>query len=601
MARAGDIVALLFSAVGITLFHIGSSRGASGASGLQGELAAAAGVDGDDECLAADPGAAGCALSALQRRSFKVGAGATAGSEGSAVLDGASEAAARVEHNNAELAALGVHFNSSGMAHDLMAMGPPPSALDYDGMAWPNMVVSGSGAHHIFAIGDWGGMDGSFEPGHGHHRIIAYPGGHTREPHVFPRTRWNKAHSYLLCDHKAFVACYSTHGGWGCDPRCGYVEGVDDKAQVLVAAAFNRRAGTSQPKFVLNVGDNFYWGGLEVDCGTPMGASSLAQTHQFDVIFNSVYSGSVPWLSALGNHDWGGFRFTNGWDQQIAYTWKSGRWVMPASYYSQHVDFPDSGFSVDVYVMDSNHEDAKTPSQDTEHNICSTHNKPDASCPGGPSSLGECKDWFHSRWAKQQQWLAEKLGQSTADWQIVVTHFPCGLEPAFFRRMHSDYGLDLLVTGHRHDQELWDPRRLGGLTCFVTGGGGGISSEATPNPMDKSNWYGEAQYGFYDLTISKEKLYIESVNYDGTVVKTAIVYPKAGSAAGAAAAGPSPTTGSPAPGSPAPAPPSEPAGPSCKEIGCGKYIKANSCQCNSRCSHYHNCCGDYQSVCHHHG
>merc|ERR1712176_756514 len=111
--------------------------------------------------------------------------------------------------------------------------------------------------------------------------------------------------------------------------------------------------------------------------------------------------------------------------------------------------------------------------------------------------------------------------------------FPCGEDGAgqrWYRKLHTRYGLDLLVTGHRHDQELWLPHMtwknwMGGLTCLVTGGGGGISSEATPNPHDKRNWYGEAQYGFYDLQISRSSLTIQSINFNGDLLKTAHIYP----------------------------------------------------------------------------
>ena len=124
-----------------------------------------------------------------------------------------------------------------------------------------------------------------------------------------------------------------------------------------------------------------------------------------------------------------------------------------------------------------------------------------------------------SSFTSPQAWLTEQLSKSTADWQLAVTHFPCGFEknywaawqtwavgrhPCFVaacralalrpactsstlaaRRWTSvlagsswascalrRHGLDLLVTGHRHDQELWSPNRreavqLPGLRCLV--------------------------------------------------------------------------------------------------------------------------------------
>jgi len=56
------------------------------------------------------------------------------------------------------------------------------------------------------------------------------------------------------------------------------------------------------------------------------------------------------------------------------------------------------------------------------------------------------------------------------------------------------------------------------------------------------------------------------------------------------------------PVSPPPAPPSPPKSApspsdSCKEFGCGRYRRWRSCQCNSKCQRYKNCCEDYATVC----
>jgi len=417
----------------------------------------------------------------------------------------------------------------------------PETAMEYKGKSWRTLTFHGLKEMHIFAIGDWGGMDGSLNPIEGRPHVVAYRWGARPGPSVFPRTRWNRGHTFELCTHKQFINCFNSHGkGWNCPITCGYVPGVDDQPQQLVANSFRERAALKSPEYILNVGDNFYWGGIEKTCGTPMKELSFTAHHQFNQIFESMYQGKglsgKPWLSVLGNHDWGGRVFNNGWDQQIAYTWHSDRWVMPAPYFMVSVKYPTQLFSADIFMFDSNFIDAKEPNLDPEHNICGNkHNRADASCrvAGGPESIEQCPTFFAKLWAEQKTWLVEKISASRATWQIGVTHFPCGEDgegQRFYKRLHKD-GLDLLVTGHRHDQEMWLPRdiyknHMGGLTCLVTGGGGGITSEATPNPLNKADWYGEGQYGFYDITISRRSIKIESINWDGKVLQTATVTPK---------------------------------------------------------------------------
>mmetsp|Transcript_10147 Transcript_10147/g.18907 ORF Transcript_10147/g.18907 Transcript_10147/m.18907 type:complete len:622 (-) Transcript_10147:20-1885(-) len=407
---------------------------------------------------------------------------------------------------------------------------PPKTAMGYKGQTWPTTVIHGTQEMHIFAIGDWGGMDGSLDTAEGRPTIVAYDWGRRPGPSVFPRSRWNKMHTVEYCGHKKLVECFNTRGQPPCDPACGYVAGVDDQPQMLVANAFKARAALKDPQYILNVGDNFYWGGIEKTCGTPMNQIAYPTKHQFDQIFEGVYQGAglsnKPWFSVLGNHDWGGREMDAAWDQQIAYTWASKRWILPAPYWMQKVDYVDQGFSVEIFLIDSNIEDAdEDVNANPEHNICGAmHNPPGSSCAkvGGPSSIHECHDWFQKLWDDGAAWATEKLKKSDSQWQIMVTHFPCGHKVKYYKELHLKYGLDLLVTGHTHYQMMyWSPEKLGGLKCFITGGGGGITSENNVEPENDN----DHQYGFFDLSMSKDEIKIESVNWKGNVIDTETVEP----------------------------------------------------------------------------
>jgi len=399
-----------------------------------------------------------------------------------------------------------MHVSSRG------GLAPPSTATAYNGVGWETMRISGEKEMHIFAVGDWGSLLGT-----GYAPMVQYASGQLPGPHTMARFRG-------ACNTKSMMSCFA---GTSCDRACHYSPEVDRQAQLLVAQQMKRRAASSNPDFVLNVGDNFYWGGVNTQCGSSMHQIGAVTQQQFDAIFERVYNGQgldgKPWFSVLGNHDWGGYQFNKAWDQQIAYTWASNRWRMPAVYWSQLVEYTDLDFSAEFLMLDSNAMDVKPMHSDPEHNICGAkHNPAGASCSasGGPADVQACFKWMWDLWREQQSWAEKKLSQSTADWQVIVTHFNCGHQAAWYKKLHQKHGLDLLVTGHTHDQSVFHKSKmLGGLTCFISGGGGGITSEADPS-LPKSN-----QYGFFDLTISKSQMIIESINYRGETLSKHIVHP----------------------------------------------------------------------------
>mmetsp|Transcript_68785 Transcript_68785/g.143641 ORF Transcript_68785/g.143641 Transcript_68785/m.143641 type:complete len:569 (-) Transcript_68785:293-1999(-) len=351
----------------------------------------------------------------------------------------------------------------------------PRTAEQYGGMidhreveVWDN----NHGVTHVFAVGDWGAT---------------------------------------LPDHITFA----THGG------------SDSGTQWRVAAAMKNRARWANPPYILNVGDNFYIQGLEHSCNAPPWDNQGATTAAFSAGWQYIYGNLAhrPWLSVLGNHDYGGWRFDKGWPQQIGYSFVNHNWIMPARYYKKRM--PHKGYDVDYFMIDSNAWDADWPNNRVNHNICSNHNYGGVStcaANGGMPNIEGCRGWFWRTYKQQKRWLRHHLAKSKARWKAVVTHFPCGYDSGFYREMKRRHGLDLMVTGHRHQQELWKTTSKSNYVqsfmqtsnwhgdapaCFVTGGGGGIVSEKFSYAD-----YGHdlAWYGFFHLTFTKDHLKIVLIN-----------------------------------------------------------------------------------------
>lgn len=367
---------------------------------------------------------------------------------------------------------------------------PPQKPGIYNGIQWVDECIDGT-EEHFFGIGDWGGLT---------------PG----------------------------VPAPNTHGNRPVNPT------IDNAAQNLVANVMNAQAEISKPKFVVNVGDNFYWGGVDFananswdaeHCGDFVKDPSKACNHYrfqqyYDNIYNAPSLANAPWFTVFGNHDWGGYAYETGWDGQIYKTWCPGtgsdgfnRWRMPGMYWRQKVQFRD--FSVDFFMMDGNMNDV-IPG-DLNHNICQrTHNMAQGGVCNVPNATlrheKDCSDFLHKLWKDGTEWLKAGLATSSAEWQIVVIHYPPIWQKDFWHEIAgSNSGLDLLITGHTHVQELHlpgevtNPMKNFTIPWLITGGGGGVTSEGEPDTNGKDD-----QYGFVDFTINKDTINIEMHSHGGT-------------------------------------------------------------------------------------
>jgi len=214
---------------------------------------------------------------------------------------------------------------------------------------------------------------------------------------------------------------------------------------------------------VLLLGDNFY----------PRGVASV-DDEQWQSKFEQLFPRQrfpVPFQACLGNHDHNGDTRA-----QVEYTRRSGRWRMPAEYYSFQLPL-EGDRTADFFVLDTQ------------------------------------RIWKdHADGTPQLRWLEDSLARSRATWKVVIGHHcirsygahgPIAEIGGRIEPLLERHSVDLYVSGHDHDLQLL---RTDAGWVHVVSGAGSCLRETGRGP---DTLFAAARPGFAALALGPEELRVE--------------------------------------------------------------------------------------------
>ena len=272
-------------------------------------------------------------------------------------------------------------------------------------------------------------------------------------------------------------------GDWG--------RGPDDPAlhaaQRKVAEAMGRSAATRPVSAVIALGDNFY----------PAGAATV-DSPLFESAFERVYDApslQVPFWVLLGNHDY--YVSAQGELDYAAQRRGSGRWTMPARYWSRTVEVAP-GAKAKFVLLDTSPFVAKYLKGEGRHAMPEVRQQDTAA---------------------QLAWLEKELAEPGIAWRIV-----CGHHPIWSGGNHGDtaelkarvlpillrHKVQLYACGHDHHAEVFV---RDGLTALISGN---ASEVRTIKPTEGSVYRG-AHTGFAELTLGTDKGEVRLIDAGGQV------------------------------------------------------------------------------------
>ena len=290
----------------------------------------------------------------------------------------------------------------------------------------------------------------------------------------------------LACVLLCLAACGKEPANTASAPPLRFVamgdHGTGGTAQREVADTLAQVRADWGLDLVLLLGDSFY----------PDGVHSVDDP-RWRTHFEDVYDAGrlpLPFYAVAGNHD-----SKQRIEAQVAYSYRSARWRMPARNYSfveaagdRRVAF----FGLDTVALD----------------------QPFAGFPDGLA------------------WLDAALATTEADLRVVFSHYPMwsslgryGDNERLIERLAPllrAHGVGLYLSGHEHHLELQRPRD--GLVQVISGAGA-TNRDVDPGPQTR---FASSRMGFFWFEIGPDTVRVRAVSRDGVVLFEGAIQAPAG-------------------------------------------------------------------------
>ncbi|KAL1005810.1 hypothetical protein UPYG_G00064250 [Umbra pygmaea] len=279
-------------------------------------------------------------------------------------------------------------------------------------------------------------------------------------------------------------------GDWGGLPFPPYFTPVE-KATAVEMGKVAEKMGAD---FVLSMGDNFYYTGVD-----------SADSPRFQETFERVYTAdslNIPWYVLAGNHDHAGSVRA-----QIDYSRKSARWRFPHFYYELNFRIPNTKRTLAIIMLDT-------------VMLCGNSNDFTDEVPRGPLNAMEAN--------QQLTWLQKRIARSKADFLLVAGHYPVwsvsehGPTSCLVKRLRPllvKYKATAYLCGHDHNLQYLQESGVG----YVVSGAGNFLDPDTRHwnhvPKDTLKFFtGQASTlgGFVHAEVTEDKMTLTYLQARGT-------------------------------------------------------------------------------------